>query len=82
MEIPLRPGGPYTLYRVRKWGRTPLEVQRVRGRGPDRLRGPGFEAVRVGEADRPPGPHDLRGNRFTVRLRALTEAEQERLPGI
>lgn len=110
MEIPLRPGGPYTLYRVRKWGRTTLEVQAelaarlgvpqravifpalkdrmalavqmagVRGRGPDRLRGPGFEAVRVGEADRPPGPHDLRGNRFTVRLRALTEAEQERLP--
>ena len=102
IEIPLRSGGPYTPYRVRKWGRTTLEVQAelaARLGVPQRavvfpalkdrmalavqmagVRGPGFEAVRVGEADRPPGPHDLWGNRFTVRLQALTEAEQERLP--
>lgn len=110
MELPLRPGGPYVLYRVRKRERTTLEVQAelaarlgvpqravifpalkdreaiavqmaaVRGRGPDRIQGRGFEAVRIGEADRPLHPRDLRGNRFVVRLRELDELEIERLP--
>lgn len=110
VELPLRPGGPYVLYRVRKRERTTLEVQAelaarlgvpqravvfpalkdreaiaiqtaaVRGRGPARLRGRGFEAVRIGEADRPLRPQDLRGNRFVVRLRELDDLEIERLP--
>lgn len=110
VELPLRPGGPYVLYRVRKRERTTLEVQAelaarlgvpqravvfpalkdreaiaiqtaaVRGRGPARLRGRGFEAVRIGEADRPLRPQDLRGNRFVVRLRELDDREIERLP--
>ncbi len=110
VELPLRPGGPYVLYRVRKRERTTLEVQAelaarlgvpqravvfpalkdreaiaiqtaaVRGRGPARIRGRGFEAVRIGEADRPLCPQDLRGNRFVVRLRELDDLEIERLP--
>lgn len=110
VELPLRPGGPYVLYRVRKQERTTLEVQAelaarlgvpqravifpalkdreaiavqtaaVRGRGPARIRGRGFEAIRIGEADRPLGPSDLRGNRFVVRLRELDDLEIERLP--
>ncbi len=110
VELPLRPGGPYVLYRVRKRERTTLEVQAelaarlgvpqravvfpalkdreaiaiqtaaVRGRGPARIRGRGFEAVRIGEADRPLRPQDLRGNRFVVRLRELDDREIERLP--
>lgn len=109
-ELPLQAGGPYTVYQVRKWGRTTLEVQAelarqlgvpqravsfpalkdrdalaiqtatVRGRGPERIRGSGFEAIRLGEAGRPLQPRDLRGNRFRVRLRALTDPEIERLP--
>lgn len=110
VDLPLRPGSPYVLYRVRKQGRTTLEVQAelaarlgvpqravifpalkdreavavqmaaVRGRGPDRIQGHGFEAVRIGEADRPLRPWDLRGNRFVVRLRELDDLEIERLP--
>lgn len=110
VELLLRPGGPYVLYRVRKRERTTLEVQAelaarlgvpqravvfpalkdreaiaiqtaaVRGRGPARIRGRGFEAVRIGEADRPLRPQDLRGNRFVVRLRELDDLEIERLP--
>ncbi len=110
VDLPLRPGGPYVLYRVRKQGRTTLEVQAelaarlgvpqravifpalkdreavavqmatVRGRGPNRVQGRGFEAVRIGETDRPLGPRDLRGNRFVVRLRELEGREIEQLP--
>ncbi|WP_376792744.1 tRNA pseudouridine(13) synthase TruD [Thermoflexus sp.] len=110
IELPLQPGGPYTLYQVRKRGRTTLEVQAelaarlgvpqravifpalkdrdalavqmaaVRGPGPARVQGEGFEAVRVGYADRPLRPQDLRGNRFIVRLRDLADREIERLP--
>jgi len=110
VALPLQPGGPYTLYRVRKRERTTLEVQAelaarlglpqravifpalkdrdaiavqvatVRGRGPARVRGRGFEAVRIGTAGRPVRPSDLRGNRFVVRLRELDALEIERLP--
>ena len=112
VALSIEPSGPYTLYRVRKWGRTTLEVQAelaarlgvsqravifpalkdrwaiavqiaaIRGQGPERIRGPGFEAVRIGYASRPPRPQDLRGNRFWVRLRALTREELEGLPQV
>ncbi len=110
IRLPIRPGGPYTVYRVRKWGRTTLEVQAelaarlgvpqravlfpalkdrdavavqmatLQGRGPERIQGEGFEAIRIGEAERPLRPQDLRGNRFLARLRALAPGESERLP--
>lgn len=57
-----------------------VQMAAVRGRGPARIRGRGFEAVRVGEADRPLRPSDLQGNRFIVRLRELDDLEIERLP--
>jgi hypothetical protein len=77
VALPVEPSGPYTLYWVRKWERTTLEIQaelaaRLRapqravifpapkdrwaiavqvaaiwGQGPERMRGAGFEAVRM-----------------------------------
>ncbi len=52
----------------------------VRGGGPPKIEGRGFVAERVGFADRPPDPRQLRGNRFTVVLRDISAAEARLLP--
>ncbi len=102
---PLPEGGEHTLYRIRKVGRTSLEVQEelaralgrpprqvalpglkdrhavavqyasVPGRGPARLRGPGWTAERVGTLGRPLSVHDLAANRFRLVLRDLDPEE-------
>lgn len=52
----------------------------VRGGGPPRIAGRGFVAERVGFANRPPDPRQLRGNRFTVVLREVSAVEARVLP--
>jgi tRNA pseudouridine13 synthase len=52
----------------------------VRAGGPAKIAGRGFIAERVGFADRPPDPRNLRGNRFTVVLRDLSPTEARLLP--
>jgi tRNA pseudouridine13 synthase len=42
---------------------------------PESLKGPGFEAQRVGYRQAPLGPADLRGNAFQVTVRDLSQAE-------
>jgi tRNA pseudouridine13 synthase len=49
----------------------------VRGPGPALLEGKGFNARRLGWAERPLRPSDIRGNRFTLVVRDLSSAEAE-----
>jgi tRNA pseudouridine13 synthase len=53
----------------------------VRGTGPARLAGKGFEAEFLGRSPRPLAPTDVVANRFTIVLRDLSAAETARVPG-
>lgn len=52
----------------------------VRGSGPARLTGEGFEAERIGYLQRPLAPADIVANRFTLVLRDLTAEEERAIP--
>ncbi|GBD11704.1 tRNA pseudouridine synthase D [bacterium HR23] len=56
-----------------------MQFASVRGEGPERLAGKGWEAQRVGRAPRPLSPHDLQGNAFILTLRDLSHEEAHRL---
>ncbi|MGQ9802934.1 MAG: tRNA pseudouridine(13) synthase TruD [Anaerolineae bacterium] len=56
-----------------------VQYATVRGPGPNRLRGPGFTAERVGQIPRPLTPSDLVGNRFEVTVRDLAPEEADRI---
>jgi len=51
----------------------------VRGAGPARLTGRGFEALLVGRSPRPLAPADIIANRFTIVLRDLVDDEVARI---
>jgi tRNA pseudouridine13 synthase len=53
----------------------------VRGTGPARLAGRGFEAEFLGRSPRPLTPGDIVANRFIIVLRDLSAAEATHIPG-
>jgi len=56
-----------------------VQYASVRKRGPEEISGKGFSARRVGWGPRALRPRDLQGNRFTIVVRDLSEAEARAL---
>lgn len=56
-------------------GAVAVQYASVRKRGPERVEGKGYVAQRVGWGSRALQPRDLRGNRFVLTVRELTEAQ-------